>query len=304
MELALLRKKNNSGRPSSEISSPASGPLPVEQYPGQLKSKQSPDMRPVGLPIVSNPLETVSEDHLPVGGFRVGISPPSDSGSFMTARDASQTSSSPPPSSSIFTFPEQTKPMTTTKIHMPEPVVFNPAGSTSSRASSLFTSTPTTQSEDEDHTGVDVQQQEYEGYDSPPPIDARLAEMRNERRYRMLLTHEHHSSRTSVKPFYYSLCLPVFRIVVLPLWSPSLVNVGSVGFLSKPKGEFVTLFSALRPLADAGAPRLGSIEGFGAVKLGSYTQQLRSATQRGLDRIAGILAFNKRSPDGSTQYVS
>ena len=34
------------------------------------------------------------------------------------------------------------------------------------------------------------------GYQSPPPLDERLAEFRNERRYRMLLQHEFHPSRT------------------------------------------------------------------------------------------------------------
>ena len=34
------------------------------------------------------------------------------------------------------------------------------------------------------------------GYHSPPPMDERLAEFRNERRYRMLLQHEFHPSCT------------------------------------------------------------------------------------------------------------
>ena len=33
-----------------------------------------------------------------------------------------------------------------------------------------------------------------ERYDSPPPTNERLAELRNERRYRMLLTHDFHPS--------------------------------------------------------------------------------------------------------------
>jgi hypothetical protein len=34
---------------------------------------------------------------------------------------------------------------------------------------------------------------------------------------------------------------------VLPLWDPSPVELGSVGYLEKPRGAFVTLFNALQP---------------------------------------------------------
>lgn len=36
-------------------------------------------------------------------------------------------------------------------------------------------------------------------------------------------------------------------VVVLPLWDPSPVELGSVGYLEKPRGAFVTLFNALHP---------------------------------------------------------
>lgn len=77
---------------------------------------------------------------------------------------------------------------------MPEPVLYTPSGPNSSRASSIFTSTPSLSSE-EDILNIVV---DYEGYDSPPPADERIADMRNERRYRLLLVHEFHPSRTFV----------------------------------------------------------------------------------------------------------
>ncbi|ESK83918.1 TKL/TKL-ccinprotein kinase [Moniliophthora roreri MCA 2997] len=52
---------------------------------------------------------------------------------------------------------------------------------------------------------------------------------RNEREYRRLLVHEFHLSLT------------------LPLWSPSHIAIGAVGYLSKPEGVFVTLFNAFQP---------------------------------------------------------
>ena len=39
---------------------------------------------------------------------------------------------------------------------------------------------------------------DYDGYDSPPPLDERVANTWNERRYRLLLTHDYHPSRGSI----------------------------------------------------------------------------------------------------------
>jgi hypothetical protein len=41
---------------------------------------------------------------------------------------------------------------------------------------------------------------DYDGYDSSPSIDSdeRIANIRNERRYRLLLTHDYHPSRMSI----------------------------------------------------------------------------------------------------------
>jgi len=36
---------------------------------------------------------------------------------------------------------------------------------------------------------------DLDGYESPPPIDERAGHIKNERRYRLLLTHDYHPSR-------------------------------------------------------------------------------------------------------------
>jgi hypothetical protein len=74
-------------------------------------------------------------------------------------------------------------------VHMVHPIMFTPSLN-ASRTSSIFTSAPESAS-DNGFPHLD-----YAGYDSPPPANERLAELRNERRYRMLLVHEFHPSRT------------------------------------------------------------------------------------------------------------
>lgn len=74
---------------------------------------------------------------------------------------------------------------------MPQPVIYTPSIYS---ASSIFTSTV----EDSEEDGFDLEQLDlWEGYDSPPPVNERHAGLRNERRYRLLLTHEFHPSRES-----------------------------------------------------------------------------------------------------------
>ncbi|KAJ3745993.1 hypothetical protein DFH05DRAFT_1394532 [Lentinula detonsa] len=119
---------------------------------------------------------------------------------------------------------------------------------------------------------------EYGGYDSPPPVNDLIAEARNERRYRLLLVHDFHPSLT------------------LPLWSPAPVTLGSVGYLSKPKGEFVTLFNAFYPQnSDVSPVRcLPSVHGYGKFSTGSQRQDKRNAAQRSLDAVAGLLTLKGR----------
>lgn len=162
-------------------------------------SRPSPDMRPSPLPIPFGTPRTCTSDRwrgaevsdgLYVArdvsaGFLSG-SPDShgDASSFRTAREPSSSPPPPPPALSQFSHREET---VGSRIAMPVPVFYTPSAP-SSRASSLFTHTPSTQSEE--NLGV----VNYEGYDSPPPADERLAEIRNERRYRMLLGHQFHPS--------------------------------------------------------------------------------------------------------------
>jgi abelson tyrosine-protein kinase 1 len=61
--------------------------------------------------------------------------------------------------------------------------------------SSIIASTPDTQSEY-------IHIYDRPGYESPVPLDEVLADIRNERRYRLLLQHEFHPSRELFKAFY------------------------------------------------------------------------------------------------------
>ena len=75
------------------------------------------------------------------------------------------------------------------EVHMLQPVMFTPSLN-SSRVSSIFTTAPDSPSSEHGLVPLD-----YAGYDSPPPANERLAGLRNERRYRLLLSHEFHPSR-------------------------------------------------------------------------------------------------------------
>lgn len=109
---------------------------------------------------------------------------PSSDGSFMTAPGPPDMSASPVNPSNLPNIQTQH-----TVEKKPERVLYTPS-TNSSRASSLF---------DSSLLGLeDVMEEvatEYDGYDSPPPANDRMAEIRNERRYRLLLTHEFHLSR-------------------------------------------------------------------------------------------------------------
>ncbi|EKM52507.1 uncharacterized protein PHACADRAFT_211755 [Phanerochaete carnosa HHB-10118-sp] len=109
---------------------------------------------------------------------------------------------------------------------------------------------------------------------SPEPADPRVVEMRNERRYRMILQHEFHPSLS------------------LPLWSPSPVKVGAVGYHQKPEGAFVTLFDAFRPLDTSGGRTVGmpSLAGYGYVTVSEQKTEKRNPAQRAFDHIHGIVS--------------
>lgn len=128
--------------------------------------------------------------------------------------------------------------------------------------------------------------QSSDGRQSPPPINEERAEIRNERRYRLLLQHEYHPSLT------------------LPLWTPSPVTIGAVGYLSKPDGAFVTLFDAFDPPKTSNGKLNGmpSLYGYGRVNQGNQRQDKRNAAQRGLDVIQSWLSSKRDTPSFVRRY--
>jgi len=89
-------------------------------------------------------------------------------------------------------------------------------------------------------------------------------------------------------------------VVTLPLWTPCAISLGAVGYLSKPSGEFVTLFNAFDPFKSSGGVARGmpSVYGYGRVTPESQRQDKRNAAQRGFDAITGLLTF-KNKGDGA-----
>lgn len=82
--------------------------------------------------------------------------------------------------------------------------------------------------------------------------------------------------------------------VVLPLWSPTQVSLGAIGYLQKPEGTFVTLFNAINPeLASEFPDGLATVWGFGKVTAQSQRVETRTATQKGFDILAGMFNFRK-----------
>lgn len=142
---------------------------------------------------------------------------------------------------------------------------------------------------------------DYSGYLSPEPENDRIAAARDERRYRMVLQHEFHPSRASLCPGLPPCALALstwFCAVQLPLWSPSPVRLGSVGYLDKPSGRFVTLFDALDPARSSGGAMTDapSVHGYGRVNMGAQRLDKRNSAQRGLDIIQSWLHKNSPGP--------
>ncbi len=80
--------------------------------------------------------------------------------------------------------------------------------------------------------------------------------------------------------------------MTLPLWRPSHVELGAVGFLSKPEGRFEMLFNAFNPGVTSGgtADELPRLSGYGKVLQGTQRQDKRNAAQRGFDRVQGLFS--------------
>jgi hypothetical protein len=91
----------------------------------------------------------------------------------------------------------------------------------------------------------------------------------------------------------------------LPLWSPVYVQLGDVGYLSKPGGTFITLFNAFKPHKTSGGLTGGlpSLAGYGKVSKGVHRQDKRNVAQKGLDAVSGFLTFTSRRSDVPISFV-
>ncbi|RXW16863.1 hypothetical protein EST38_g8988 [Candolleomyces aberdarensis] len=160
--------------------------------------------------------------------------------------------------------PEET--VATAEIKMPEPVMFTSNKSVDSQP----------QREDDDGEDFDLLDLDSDAA-SLAPMDERVLGMKNELRYRLLLNHPFHPS------------------LILPLWQPSPVHMGAVGYLKKPDGEFITLFNALSPgrSSNSAVRDLPSIYGYGKAELRSQKQDKLNVLQKGLDSIVGWISRNK-----------
>ncbi|OAX38567.1 hypothetical protein K503DRAFT_816887 [Rhizopogon vinicolor AM-OR11-026] len=127
--------------------------------------------------------------------------------------------------------------------------------------------------------------------DGPPlPIDEHLAERRNEYRFRSLARSSHGFHHT----------------LTLPLWSPSHVELGAVGYLSKPKGQFITLFNATQPQQTSGSKvtNIPSLGGYGPIRFGKKFDSKLTVTQRGRDLFAGLLTFGSANDGTYSEHIS
>ncbi|KAF8121091.1 hypothetical protein EV363DRAFT_1187342 [Boletus edulis] len=128
--------------------------------------------------------------------------------------------------------------------------------------------------------------------DTPTPSPTNKSDMnaKNEKNYRLVagLNHTFHKSLT------------------LPLWSPTGVELGAVGYLSKSKGEFITLFNAINPLqsTDERLRQLPSMYGYGKFEVQKREEGKRSVAQRGLDAISGFLTFKTRGDRSHPERIA
>ena len=182
-ELKPLRIK--AGSNVEEHDSPRPPPLDLWE---PMHTRPSPDMRPIPLPGTPDEYDDTNIScSLADGclvttdiGFPFGSSPSTD-GSFQTATsDSSFGKYSPLPRLNTSDSGE---------IRLPEPVLYTPS-TNASQASSIFDVSEASPSSVLDEAPAD-----FDGYESPPPPNDRAADIRDERRYQLLLTHDFHLSR-------------------------------------------------------------------------------------------------------------
>lgn len=91
--------------------------------------------------------------------------------------------------------------------------------------------------------------------------------------------------------------------MTLPLWTPSQVPIGAVGYHSKASGgEFITLFNSFDPAKSSGglAKDIPSLYGYGRVSQGNQRQDKRNVAQRGMDIIQSWLTSTRSK--GEAKY--
>ncbi len=91
--------------------------------------------------------------------------------------------------------------------------------------------------------------------------------------------------------------------VTLPLWTPSPVAIGAIGYHSKANyGEFVTLFNCFDPqkTSNGRTGDMPSIYGYGRISQGNQRQDKRNVAQRSMDIIQSWLSSRNR--DGDAKY--
>ncbi|OJA20637.1 hypothetical protein AZE42_09915 [Rhizopogon vesiculosus] len=128
------------------------------------------------------------------------------------------------------------------------------------------------------------------GYELPLTVEEHLAERRNECRFRSLVQSRH--------GFHHSL--------TLPLWSPSHIELGAVGYHSRPKGQFITLFNAMQPHKTSGSKitTIPSLGGYGSIRTGKKFDSKLTVTQRGRDLISGLLTFGLANDGTYSEHIS
>ncbi|KAJ3573275.1 hypothetical protein NP233_g2522 [Leucocoprinus birnbaumii] len=197
--------------------------------------RPSPDIRPIALPSDDTPLQQAASE------------------------DATDR------------LPHRETSVPTTEIKFPEPYIYTP---TVSRQSTVLVS-PTSESSEGSRSSNEIPPTPiYNTHTSPPPESDIITQIRDERRYRMILTHDYNPS------------------LVLPLWEPSPVDLGAVGYLAKPRGAFITLFNALHPNRSPleAVRALPRIDGYGRVNNESQRSMKRNQL---LDTIMGLLTLKK-----------
>ncbi|KAI0822902.1 hypothetical protein BC628DRAFT_1421313 [Trametes gibbosa] len=114
------------------------------------------------------------------------------------------------------------------------------------------------------------------------------------RQYRTWLRHQFHTSRElpylrdTINLTSFSDVVPAFafaRAVTLPLWTPSHVSIGAVGYHESTNGTFISLFNSFDPIGSSGGRTqdIAPMESYGETILRSQQQGGRNVVQRMAD---------------------